>query len=70
MGMGNGHVVLTEQASLQTGAEVWAEQSRLHGKMAASMKNVEEIRNRVILGEFGVKNVSQFLKWFYGTLTS
>ncbi|XP_040905836.1 DNA-directed RNA polymerases I and III subunit RPAC1 [Toxotes jaculatrix] len=25
--------------------------------MAASMKNVEEIRNRVILGEFGVKNV-------------
>ncbi|XP_076598566.1 DNA-directed RNA polymerases I and III subunit RPAC1 isoform X1 [Chaetodon auriga] len=25
--------------------------------MAATMKNVEEIRNRVILGEFGVKNV-------------
>ncbi|GLD73462.1 F-box only protein 28, partial [Lates japonicus] len=26
-------------------------------KMAATMKNVDEIRNRVILGEFGVKNV-------------
>lgn len=29
--------------------------------MAATMKNVDEIRNRVILGEFGVKNVSHFL---------
>nr|XP_046258479.1 DNA-directed RNA polymerases I and III subunit RPAC1 [Scatophagus argus] len=37
--------------------KLWAEQSRVHGKMAATMKNVEEIRNRVILGEFGVKNV-------------
>uniref|UniRef100_A0A3P8NY52 DNA-directed RNA polymerases I and III subunit RPAC1 n=1 Tax=Astatotilapia calliptera TaxID=8154 RepID=A0A3P8NY52_ASTCA len=27
------------------------------GKMAARMENVEEIRNRVILGEFGVTNV-------------
>lgn len=31
----------------------------VHGvKMAATLGNVEEIRNRVILGEFGVKNVS------------
>uniref|UniRef100_A0A4W6ENY5 RNA polymerase I and III subunit C n=1 Tax=Lates calcarifer TaxID=8187 RepID=A0A4W6ENY5_LATCA len=29
-------------------------------KMAATMKNVDEIRNRVILGEFGVKNVSSY----------
>ncbi|XP_037544068.1 DNA-directed RNA polymerases I and III subunit RPAC1 isoform X2 [Nematolebias whitei] len=30
----------------------------VHGvKMAATLDNVEEIRNRVILGEFGVKNV-------------
>ena len=35
-----------------------AELSTLLGKMAATMKNVEEIRSRVILGEFGVKNVS------------
>lgn len=27
--------------------------------MAAAMKNVEEIRTRVILEEFGVKNVSK-----------
>ena len=27
--------------------------------MAATMRNVEEIRGRVILGEFGVKNVSR-----------
>lgn len=27
-------------------------------KMAAPMSNVDEIRDRVILGEFGVKNVS------------
>lgn len=26
--------------------------------MAATVDNVEEIRNRVILGEFGVRNVS------------
>ena len=40
---------------------MWAGLSRLHGKMAATMKNVEEIRNRVMLGEFGVKNVSTVL---------
>lgn len=27
------------------------------GKMAVPMSNVDEIRDRVILGEFGVKNV-------------
>lgn len=27
-------------------------------KMAATMSNVDEIRNRVILGEFDIKNVS------------
>uniref|UniRef100_A0AAQ5ZWC8 DNA-directed RNA polymerases I and III subunit RPAC1 n=1 Tax=Amphiprion ocellaris TaxID=80972 RepID=A0AAQ5ZWC8_AMPOC len=37
--------------------EMWAEPRRLQVKMAATMKNVEEIRTRVILEEFGVKNV-------------
>lgn len=33
--------------------------SRSRGdNMAAPMSNVDEIRNRVILGEYGVKNVS------------
>ncbi|XP_023118591.3 DNA-directed RNA polymerases I and III subunit RPAC1 isoform X1 [Amphiprion ocellaris] len=36
---------------------MWAEPRRLQVKMAATMKNVEEIRTRVILEEFGVKNV-------------
>uniref|UniRef100_A0A3Q2CQT5 RNA polymerase I and III subunit C n=1 Tax=Cyprinodon variegatus TaxID=28743 RepID=A0A3Q2CQT5_CYPVA len=35
--------------------------------MAAPMSNVEEIRSRVILGEFGVKNViSSVFGWLFG----
>lgn len=31
---------------------------KTRAKMAATMSNVDEIRNRVILGEFDIKNVS------------
>ncbi len=37
---------------------VGGEKQTAQSKMAATMDNVEEIRNRVILEEFGVKNVS------------
>lgn len=39
-------------------------------KMAAPMSNVDEIRDRVILGEFGVKNVSYALYRIYFHLYS
>jgi len=40
-------------------------QERMTAKMAAPMSNVDEIRDRVILGEFGVRNVSYELCWLF-----